>query len=75
VAGVRNNTSLSDEQIHYFTLHITEDVEHAQVFNALIARHAETDEGRAMIREGAMRSLKWRVLFWDGLLHAVFGDV
>jgi pyrroloquinoline-quinone synthase len=73
VAGIRRNTDLSDKQIEYFTLHIEEDVEHAQVFNALIARHAGTDEGRSLIREGAMRSLKWRTLFWDGLSRHVFG--
>ena len=73
IAGIRRNTSLTENQIEYFALHIEEDVEHAEVFNQLIARHAETDEGRRMIREGAMRSLKWRALFWDGLSRAVFG--
>ncbi len=73
VAGLRRNTTLTDEQMCYFTLHIAEDVEHAEVFNALIARHADTEEGRRLIRDGAMRSLKWRTLFWDGLTRAVFG--
>lgn len=73
IAGIRRNTTLTGEQFCYFTLHIEEDVEHANVFNALIARHAETDGGRDLIREGAMRSLKWRTLFWDGLTRAVFG--
>lgn len=73
VGGITRNTDLSDKQIEYFTLHIEEDVEHAEVFNALIARHAGTDEGRSLIREGAMRSLKWRTLFWDGLTRQVFG--
>ncbi len=73
VAGIRRNANLSDKQIEYFTLHIEEDVEHAEVFNSLIARHAGTDEGRSHIREGAMRSLKWRTLFWDGLARQVFG--
>jgi pyrroloquinoline-quinone synthase len=73
IAGLRRNTTLTDEQMCYFTLHVVEDVEHADVFNALIARHADTDQGRELIREGAMRSLKWRTLFWDGLTRAVFG--
>jgi len=38
----------------------------------VIVRHAETDEGRGLIRNGAMRSLKLRTLFWDGLERAVF---
>lgn len=73
VAGIRRNTELTDKQVEYFTLHIEEDVEHAEVFNSLIARHAGTEEGRLLIREGAMRSLKWRTLFWDGLARHVFG--
>lgn len=73
VAGLRRNTTLTDEQIGYFTLHIEEDVEHAEVFNALIARHADTEEGRRLIRDGAMRSLRWRTLFWDGLARSLFG--
>lgn len=73
ITGIRRNTSLTDEQVCYFTLHVEEDVEHANVFNALIARHAWTDEGQSLIREGAMQSLKWRTLFWDGLMQAVFG--
>jgi len=73
VAGIRHNTELDARQIEYFTLHIEEDVEHAEVFNALIVRHAGTEEGRSLIREGAMRSLKWRTLFWDGVSRLVFG--
>jgi pyrroloquinoline-quinone synthase len=75
VAGIRRNTDLTEKQIEYFTLHIEEDVEHAEVFNSLIGRHAGTEEGRSLIREGAMRSLKWRTLFWDGLSRQVFGAV
>lgn len=73
IAGIRRNTSLTDQQIEYFTLHVEEDVEHAEIFNQLIARHAETEQGRTMIHDGAMRSLRWRSLFWDGLARAVFG--
>ncbi|MFZ5875210.1 MAG: TenA family transcriptional regulator [Nitrospirota bacterium] len=72
IAGIRRNTSLTDQQIEYFTLHVEEDVEHAEVFNQLIARHADTEDGRTMIRSGAMKSLAWRSLFWDGLNRAVF---
>jgi pyrroloquinoline-quinone synthase len=73
IAGIRRNTSLTEQQIEYFTLHVEEDVEHAEVFNQLIARHADSEEGRTMIRTGAMKSLAWRSLFWDGLNRSVFG--
>ncbi len=72
VKGLRNNTVLSDAQIEYFTCHIEQDVAHAKVFNQLIARHVETEEGQTRLREGAMHSLSLRKRFWDGLNRAVF---
>ena len=74
VKGLKNNTSLTDEDIEYFTLHIIEDKEHAVVFNELISRHVESEEGQKRLRDGAMRSLALRKTFWDGLQRAVFGN-
>ncbi len=71
--GIRKNTDLSDEEIEYFALHIEEDKEHAVVFNKLIARHVETEEGQQRLRDGALRSLSLRKKFWDGIETAVFG--
>jgi pyrroloquinoline-quinone synthase len=75
VKGFRNNTVLSDEAIEYFTLHMVEDKEHAEIFNTLILRHAKASEDQERVREGAMRSLKARKRFWDGLERAVFNTV
>ncbi len=72
VKGLKKTGHFSDEQIEYFTLHIEEDVEHAKVFNQLIYRHVETEEGQTRLREGAMRSLTFRKHFWDGLNRVVF---
>ena len=72
VAGIRRNTTLTDEDMEYFTLHIVEDQEHAVVFNKLIARHVQDEAGQAALRAGAMRSLALRKSFWDGLMRAVF---
>ena len=73
IKGFSHNTDLTEEQIEYFTLHIIEDKEHAVVFNKLISRHVETEEGQKRLRDGAMRSLSLRKTFWDGLHRAVFG--
>jgi pyrroloquinoline quinone (PQQ) biosynthesis protein C len=72
VKGLRNNTSLTEEQIEYFTCHMEQDVEHAKIFNKLIARYTETEEGQTKLREGTMRSLALRAYFWDGLNRVVF---
>ena len=73
VKGLKKNTSLSEEQMEYFTCHMEQDVEHAKIFNQLIARHVETEDGQTRLRDGTMRSLSLRKSFWDGLNRAVFG--
>ncbi len=73
VNGLQKNTSLSEEQIEYFTCHMEQDVEHARIFNQLIARHVETAEGQRRLRDGTLRSLALRKQFWDGLNRTVFG--
>ena len=75
VTGFKNNASLKDEDIEYFTMHIVEDKEHADIFNQLISRHAETLEGQEKVREGVLRSLAARKAFWGGLEKAVFHPV
>ncbi len=71
--GLKSNTDLTEEKIEYFAFHIIQDKEHALVFNKLIARHVETEEGQKRLREGAMRSLAYRNTFWNDLESAVFG--
>lgn len=75
IPGLQNNSALTDEDVEYFSMHIIEDKEHAIVFNKLIVRHVETEEGQTLLREGAMRSLAYRKKFWDGLEAAVFENV
>ena len=74
VSGLKKSLSLSDNQVEYFTLHIEQDVGHATVFNELIARHVQDEEGQTQLREGAMRSLFLRKQFWDGLQRVVFPE-
>lgn len=74
VQGFKKNSQLSDEHIEYFTCHMIQDKEHAVVFNQLISRHVEDESAQKLLREGAMRSLADRKLFWDGLQRAVFPE-
>ncbi len=72
ISGIKANTTLTDDDFEYFTMHIIEDKEHAVIFNKLIARHVETEAGQKQLREGAMLSLAYRKKFWEGLERAVF---
>ena len=74
VDGLRATGRVSEEALAYFTLHIIEDKEHAKVFNELIVRYMGSDDSRAVIRDGVLRSLNARARFWNGLQRVVFGS-
>jgi pyrroloquinoline-quinone synthase len=74
VKGIEKNTALKGEDYEYFTFHIVQDKNHAEIFNELIS-HFNTDEDRKLIRDGAMKSLEARRIFWNGLEKAIFTPV
>ena len=74
VAGLRRNTQLSGKEMEYFLMHIVEDVEHAKLFNEAITHYAADAEGQEKVRQGTLRSLEARKIFWDGLHRAVFAN-
>jgi len=72
VEGFRRNTQLSEKDMEYFLMHIEEDVEHAKLFNEAIAHYAPDTAGQEKVRQGTLKSLEARKIFWDGLHRAVF---
>lgn len=73
LTGFRRNTSVTEDDLEYFTMHIIEDKDHAEIFNTLILRHAQTEDGRRKIRGGVMQCLEARRRFWAGCQRVVFG--
>ncbi|MBI1893373.1 MAG: iron-containing redox enzyme family protein [Candidatus Rokubacteria bacterium] len=74
VDGLRKS-GVEEAAIEYFTLHVAQDVEHGALMRAALARHAQTEENQARIREGGLASLDARARFWDGLKRVVFEDL
>ena len=72
LAGFRRNTSITEDDIEYFTMHIVEDKDHAEIFNTLILRHAQSEDGQRAIRDGVMQCLEARRRFWAGCQRVVF---
>lgn len=70
--GLRKNTALTEEQMRYFTLHISEDKEHAEIFNRLISHLAQSESEQRLVRTGVLRSLRLRAVFWQGLSRRIF---
>ena len=70
IPGLRR-AGFDEAAIGYFTLHVAQDEDHGAWLEEAMARYATTDEARAQIRDGAMRSLDARREFWDGVQRAV----
>lgn len=61
----------TEEEIHYFTLHVRQDEDHASWLYEALLRLATTPTAQAQIRRGAMFSLDERYVFWTGVQSAV----
>jgi pyrroloquinoline-quinone synthase len=72
--GLKKSAGLSGEALEIFTSHVTMDVEHARVMMEAVAPYAADEEGRRVVREGAMRSLDARSVMLDGLYKAVYKE-
>lgn len=70
IPGLRR-AGYDEEEIHYFTLHVAQDEDHGSWLEEALARYATTTEAQAQIRDGAMRSLEARRVFWEGVQRAV----
>ena len=59
------------KQIHYFTLHVEQDVDHGTWLEEALAQFGTTREARAQIRRGTLLSLEARARFWSGVQKAI----
>jgi pyrroloquinoline-quinone synthase len=70
IPGLRR-AGFSEEEIHYFTLHVAQDEDHGRWLEEALARAAKTTDDQAAIRRGALASLEARGRFWDGVQTAI----
>jgi pyrroloquinoline quinone (PQQ) biosynthesis protein C len=70
IPGLRR-AGFREDEIHYFTLHVAQDVDHGRWLEEALVRFGETDDARAQIRRGALLSLDARFRFWSGVQRAV----
>lgn len=70
IPGLRR-AGFSEQQIHYFTLHVEQDGDHGRWLEEALARYTTTQHAQALVRRGALASLEARARFWDGVQRAV----
>jgi pyrroloquinoline-quinone synthase len=71
--GLRTVEGLVEDDLELFTSHIGIDEHHSQMMRDVLAPYAETDEGRARIRDGVQTNLNARRILMQGLHREVFG--
>jgi len=60
-----------EEEISYFTLHISQDEDHGRWLEEALADRIQNAEDEHLIRAGALQSLEARRRFWDGVQSRV----
>lgn len=70
IPGLRR-AGFSEEEIHYFTLHVEQDQDHGTWLEEALAKYGDTEEARQQIRRGAKLSLDARFRFWTGVQRAI----
>ncbi len=70
IPGLRR-AGFSDAEIHYFTLHVAQDVDHGTWLEEALLTFGNTEEARAQIRRGTILSLEARARFWSGVQKAI----
>lgn len=70
IPGLRR-AGFREEEIHYFTLHVAQDVDHGTWLEEALLRFGDTEAARQQIRRGALLSLDARDRFWSGVQRAV----
>ena len=70
IPGLRR-AGFREEEIHYFTLHVEQDLDHGAWLEEALVRFGDNAEAQSEIRRGAMLSLDARGRFWTGVQRAV----
>jgi pyrroloquinoline quinone (PQQ) biosynthesis protein C len=70
VTGLRR-AGFSEAEIHYFTLHLAQDIDHGRWLEEALEQYATTPRARDEIRRGAELSLAARREFFSGVQEKI----
>lgn len=69
--GLRKYDFLTDEDIYFWTVHISLDEEHYSEMLDAILPWANSPENKHKIKVGAKKAIDLEILFWDGLEDSI----
>lgn len=68
ILAIEAHSSFEKAASHFFRLHVDCDDDHSDVLVDVISDYAETYTNRKLIRNGAVKALDLRTVFWDAML-------
>ncbi|MFQ5956818.1 MAG: TenA family transcriptional regulator [Candidatus Brocadiales bacterium] len=71
--GLKKEPSLREDDIEFFALHMTLDIEHSANIKEALLQYAEKEQNQELIKRGAMAALSARTVLWNGLERVCCG--
>lgn len=68
VTAIAREGTVAPRDSVFFALHTAVDDHHQATLQALAVDHANTEEGRTLLRRGMLKALQLRSAFWDWML-------
>ena len=70
IDALRRHYGLNDKQIQFFTVHAVADREHTEMAREVIAKHANTERQRELVREAAAHMVRFKLAKFEGIYNA-----
>jgi len=70
IAALKKHYCFNDKQIQFFTVHAVADQEHTAMAAEIIAKHANSDQQKKLVREAAAHMVRFKIAKFEGIYNA-----
>lgn len=70
ITALKKHYGLNDKQIQFFIVHAVADQEHTAMAAEVIAKHANTDQQKKLVREAAAHMVRFKIAKFEGIYNA-----
>jgi pyrroloquinoline quinone (PQQ) biosynthesis protein C len=70
ITALKKHYGLDDKQIQFFTVHAVADQEHTAMAAEIIAKQADSDQQKRLVREAAAHMVRFKIAKFEGIYNA-----
>lgn len=70
IDALKKHYGMNDKQIQFFTVHAIADQEHTAMAAEVIAKHANSDHQKQLVREAAAHMVRFKIAKFEGIYNA-----